>query len=203
MNSNYTLPIFKTIEDEEFERDKVPMTKSSVRHLSIVRLALSKDSVLYDIGSGTGSIAMEAAGLSDSIRVFAIEKKEEAVSLINRNKEKFNRSNVEIIFGNAPDDFVKEELPIPTHAFIGGSSGNMREILDYLRGLNPGMRIVTNAISLETISELTAIIKEFEKKEIIENLIIEQISVSRSKSVGEYHMMMGENPVYIVSFDFK
>ena len=89
--------IFPIIKDDEFERDKVPMTKSSVRHLSIIRLGLTNDSVLYDIGSGTGSIAIEAAGLSHNIKVIAIEKKEEAISLIEKNKVKFNRDNLRIV----------------------------------------------------------------------------------------------------------
>ncbi len=61
--------------DTEFLRDRVPMTKEEVRDVSICKLKLHKGAVFYDIGSGTGSIAVEAAGLSNDIRVFAIEKK--------------------------------------------------------------------------------------------------------------------------------
>ncbi len=196
--------IFPIIKDDEFERDKVPMTKSSVRHLSIIRLGLTNDSVLYDIGSGTGSIAIEAAGLSHNIKVIAIEKKEEAISLIEKNKVKFNRDNVHIVSGTAPGIMKDDDtLPVPTHAFIGGSSGNMRDIMECLYNKNPRIKIVCNAISLETVSELTSLIKEYEEDCRIEDLIIEGVSVSRSKSIGNYHMMMGENPVYIVSFSFR
>ena len=183
------------IEDDEFLRDKVPMTKSAVRHLSIARLKLTKDAVLYDVGSGTGSIAIEAAYLDDSIKVYAIEKKEEALNLIEANKEKFGRDNVHVIGGNAPESF--QGLETPTHAFIGGSSGNLESIIEELRNKNPKTRIVINAISLETISEITKLIREIST----EDLVIEQVMVSRSNEVGNYHLMKSENPVTIVSFN--
>ena len=91
------------IPDEAFIRGKVPMTKGEVRQVSLCSLRLQKDSVLYDIGSGTGSIAVEAAHLSKGIKVYAIEKKEEALALLAQNKEKFQVANMEIIRGMAPE----------------------------------------------------------------------------------------------------
>ena len=85
------------VPDEEFIRDKVPMTKEEVREVSICKLRLRENAVVYDIGSGTGSIAVEIAGLSDEIQVYAVERKPEAVSLIRQNKEKFMLENITVI----------------------------------------------------------------------------------------------------------
>lgn len=182
--------------DACFIRDKVPMTKEEVREISICKLNLYKGAVVYDIGSGTGSIAVETAGLSDDITVYAIEKKEEAVALIEKNKEKFALDNIYIVAQDAPGGL--ETLPVPTHAFIGGSGGKMKEILQKLYQKNPNMRIVINAISMETIAEMVEILKCFPVKE--EEVV--QIQVSRSRQAGAYHLMQAENPVWVCAFTF-
>ena len=183
--------------DGEFIRDNVPMTKEEVREVSICKLKLYEGAVVYDIGSGTGSIAVEIAGLSNEIKVFAVEYKEEAVSLIAQNKEKFELNNIEIVSGKAPDGL--EELPVPTHAFIGGSGGRMKEILSVLYQKNSQMRVVINSISMETICEIKEVLSTFS----IQNADVVQMQVSRAKSVGAYHLMQAENPVWICSFDFS
>ena len=127
------------------------MTKGEVRQVSLCSLRLQKDSVLYDIGSGTGSIAVEAAHLSKGIKVYAIEKKEEAVALLAQNKEKFQVANMEIIRGTAPE--ACNGLEEPTHVFIGGSGGHLMEILEVLAAKKRRIRVVMNAISLETVAE--------------------------------------------------
>ena len=182
--------------DTEFIRDKVPMTKEEVREVSICKLKLHKDSVVYDVGSGTGSIAVEIAKLLEDNTVFAIEKKEAACALIQQNKDKFMLDNIEVISGDAPE--VLRELPVATHAFIGGSGGKLKEILTVLYEKNPTMRIVINAISMETICEL----REVLELGYIKNTDVVQMQVSRSKQVGDYHLMQAENPVWICSFDF-
>lgn len=183
--------------DAEFIRDKVPMTKEEVREVSICKLKLHKQAVVYDVGSGSGSIAVEIARLSEDIKVFAIEQKEEAVSLIGRNTEKFGLENIEIIKKKAPEGL--SELPRPTHAFIGGSGGKMKEILSLLYQKNPNMRIVINAISMETICEIKEVLSLYpiEKEEVV------QIQLSRAKKAGSYHLMQAENPVWICAFSFK
>ena len=183
--------------DSEFIRDKVPMTKEEVREVSICKLRLNKDSIVYDIGSGTGSIAVEMAGLSDHIQVYAVERNDEAVNLIHKNKEKFALENIKVIKAEAPEGL--EKLPIPTHAFIGGTGKRMKEILDALYKRNSFMRIVINAVTLETLCELKEILGEYP----IVNEEFVQMQVARSKTVGSYHMMQAENPVWICAFDFN
>ena len=185
------------ISDGEFIRDKVPMTKEEVREVSICKLKLYQGAVVFDIGSGTGSIAMEMAGLSPDIQVYAIEQKKEAVSLIQQNKEKFQFENVTVVEAKAPEGF--QDLPRVTHAFIGGSGGNLKEILQALYEMNPNMRVVINAISMETICEIKEILTMYP----IENEEMVQIQVSRAKEVGKYHLMQAENPVWICAFNFR
>lgn len=185
------------ISDVNFIRDKVPMTKEEVREVSICKLKLYQGAIVFDIGSGTGSIAMEMAGLSTDIQIYAIEQKKEAVTLIWKNKEKFQLENVTVIEAKAPEGL--QDLPKATHAFIGGSGGNLKEILQVLYEMNPKMRVVINAISMETICEMKEILALYP----IENKEIVQMQVSRVKEVGKYHLMQAENPVWICAFEFR
>lgn len=183
-----------SINDNEFIRGSVPMTKSEVRTISISKLELNENSVLYDIGAGTGSVAVESALKLLNGKVYAIEKDNEAIELINKNKIKFGVDNLEIVSGTAPQ--VLENLSVPTHAFIGGSCGNLIEIIDLLFEKNNNINIVVNAIALNTLSELMNIISE---KNLRADIIC--VNVSKNKLVGNYQLMQGQNPVYIVKID--
>lgn len=181
------------IRDEEFLRGKAPMTKEEVRTVSLSKLRLAEDSVCYDVGAGTGSVSVEMALRAWNGEVYAIEKKEDALGLLKENRQKFAVDNLKIIPGTAPETMV--ELPVPTHAFIGGSSGNMNEIVKLLLEKNPKVRIVINCITLETVTEAMNAIRDFD----LTDVDIVQLGAARSKSIGRYHMMMGENPIYIIS----
>lgn len=180
--------------DGEFLRDKVPMTKEEVRSVSLSKLRLTRDAVVYDVGAGTGSVAVEMARMAVEGRVYAIEKKPEAVELIRRNRQKFAVPNLEVAEGPAPE--ACRDLPAPTHAFIGGSSGNLREILELLLEKNPHIRIVINCITLETVAEALSCISRLP----VEDVDIAQITVAKGKKAGAYHLMMGQNPVSVISF---
>lgn len=181
------------LDDDLFLRGKVPMTKSEVRSISLSKLRLHKDAVVWDVGAGTGSVSIEAARLAKDGVVYAIEKKDEAIDLLEQNKRKFGTDNLEIIKGLAPE--ALEGLPAPTHAFIGGSSGNLKEILEVLLEQNPGVRVVINAIALETVAEAMQCLKTM----AFTDVDIAQVSVAKGKKLGSYEMMMGQNPVYIFS----
>ena len=184
------------ISDEDFIRDKIPMTKEEVREVSICKLRLQENAVVYDIGSGTGSLAVEIAGLSDEIQVYAVEQKPEAVSLIRQNKEKFMLENITVIEAAAPEGLA--DLSVATHAFVGGSGGRLKEILAALRQINPRMRVVINAVTLETICEA----KEVMSTEKIAEEEVVQLQVTRAEKAGNYHLMRAENPVWICAFNF-
>ena len=179
--------------DEAFIRGKAPMTKEEVRCVSLGKLRLFEDSICYDVGAGTGSVSVEMALRVPDGKVYAIEKKPEAVELIRENKKKFALDHLEVVEGTAPE--AMEDLEAPTHAFIGGSSGNLREIVTSLIRKNPKVRMVINCITLETVTEVLTLIQE--KKLCCTDLV--QISAARSRNLGRYHMMMGENPIYVIT----
>lgn len=169
----------------------VPMTKSEVRAVCLSKLRLPDNAVCWDIGAGTGSVSIEMALQAYRGQVYAVERREDAVALLEENRRRFGAENLTIVPGLAPE--ACRGLPSPTHAFIGGSSGNMREIIELLLEKNPNVRIVATAISLESISELTSCIKEFNftGTEVI------SLTVARDKQAGSYHLMTGQNPIYL------
>ena len=182
------------ITDEAFIRGKIPMTKEEVRSISVSKMQLRRNSVVYDIGAGTGSVSIEMARMIPEGSVYAIERKEEAVALIRENQKKFQVPNVQIVHGKAPE--TMQGLEVPTHAFLGGTGGNMREIITKLRELNPQIRIVINCIALESLAEITVLLQELE----IKDAEITAVTIAKSKLLGHYHMMMGQNPVYVIAF---
>ena len=113
--------------------------------------------------------------------------------MIEENKRKFAADNVEVIEGLAPE--ALEELETPTHAFIGGSAGNLKEIMDVIYEKNPECRVVINTIALNTLVEVLSIVEEMEgyETEII------QLQSSFAKKVGKYQMMTAQNPIHIIS----
>jgi precorrin-6Y C5,15-methyltransferase (decarboxylating) len=90
------------------------------------------------------------------------------------------------------------ELPKPTHAFIGGSDGRLKDILRVLREQNPHVRVVVTAVSLETAAELTEIVNG---GETVDAEVV-CLQSSRARLVGRHHLMHAENPVYLASFTF-
>lgn len=187
--SNGETVVTHGLPDEAFERGDIPMTKSEVRSVSLSKLQLTREATVYDIGSGSGSVSVEAALVASGGRVYAVEMREEAVALTRRNAEKFHLANVETVPGKAPG--ALEALPPPTHAFIGGSAGNLREIVVCLLHKNPNVRIVANTVTVETLSELMQIAKEFDFYDVAE------LAVSKPRIAGRYHLMTAQNPVYI------
>ena len=190
ISSDYSL---RSIRDEEFVTGKAPMTKSEVRTVSVSKLNLKSNYTVYDIGAGTGSVSIEIAlKLREGI-LYAIEKDEEAALLIEKNIEKFKTYNIEIIKDIAPNGLDK--LPKPDAAFIGGSSGNMDEIINAMIRKNPYVNIVINTITLQSLNEAMSCMGKYK----LEDVEIINVSVSKSKKVGRYDMMTGQNPIYIIS----
>lgn len=182
------------LRDDAFTREKVPMTKEEVRALSICKLHLTAPAVVYDIGSGSGSVSVEMAGLDPSVKVFSIEGKADAYDLTCRNVEKFGFINVTTVRGTAPE--CLGSLPDPTHVFIGGSGGHLEEILAHLMNRKRTIRVVLNTVTLETLAEASRLMEKYE----LEGEIC-QVQVSRSRKAGAYHLMQGQNPVNIISFN--
>lgn len=175
--------------DEEFVRGDAPMTKSEVKALIVSKLRLNDESVVYDVGAGTGSVLVEMARVAVGGTVYAMEKDERTLSLIKLNRKKFGTLNVISVRGTAPDAMI--DLPRPSNAFIGGSSGNMREIIRSILDKSPAARIVISAIALETVGEIMDCIRDLDLEEETINM-----SVSRSRKIGGYHLMTAQNPAH-------
>ena len=180
-------------EDEDFLRAKVPMTKQEVRAVTLAKLRLSKSSVCWDVGAGTGSVSLEMANVCEDGFVYAIEKNEEACSLIEDNMKHLGISNVCLVRGLAPE--ALEDLPAPTHVFIGGSSGSMKPIMEKALEKNPCVRFVVNTVTVESLSDIMEAVKELPVGEAD----VVQLSAARGRKLGRYHLMTAQNPVFIVS----
>ena len=179
--------------DEAFQRGKVPMTKEEVRSLCITKLHLEDHHTLWDVGAGTGSVSIEGCFALPKGRVFAVERKAEAVALLEENKARFGLTNLHIVEGLAPE--ALEGLPAPDRVFLGGTAGNMEAILRLALEKNPKARFVVTAVTLETIGEA---VRCFETLNFTDVDIV-QIAATRTRRAGRYHLMDAQNPVWILS----
>ena len=188
------------MEDSAFLRSTegkpVPMTKQEVRAVALAKLRPTQDGCVYDIGAGTGSVTVEAALTARGGRVFAIEKQPQAVAQLKQNIEHFGLTNVTVVEGTAPE--ALDGLPAPDFVFVGGSSGNLGEILRLCLAKNKRARIVVTAITLETLSQLLETVRQLRTHGDFA-LDITQLSAARARELGagSMHLMTGQNPVYI------
>ena len=178
--------------DEAFERGDVPMTKQEVRAAVLAKLAVRPEDILWDVGAGTGSVSVELALAAPRGRVYAVECRPEGCALIKANREKFRTRNLVLVEGLAPD--ALSDLPAPDAVFIGGSKGSLAAILDAALDKNPDARICVSAIALETLS--AAVTALTAKGRTVQ---VSQIAVSRAKAVGGLHLMMAQNPIYLIT----
>ena len=181
------------VRDGMLTRAKVPMTKEEVRWVSVGRLAVQPRDTVWDVGAGTGAVTLELARKASDGAVYAVERKDEAIALLRENRQKLGGYNVHIVEGAAPE--ALEPLPAPDCVFVGGSGGAMRRILEIAREKNPAVRVVVNAIALETLHETQAALSALGFADVA----ITQLSAARGKAVGPYTMMTANNPVFILS----
>ena len=178
--------------DEAFERGDVPMTKQEVRAAVLAKLAVRPEDILWDVGAGTGSVSVELALAAPRGRVYAVECRPEGCALIKANREKFRTRNLVLVEGLAPA--ALSDLPAPDAVFIGGSKGSLAAIVDTALDKNPDARICVSAIALETLSAAVAALTA--KGRTVQ---VSQIAVSRAKAVGGLHLMMAQNPIYLIT----
>ena len=178
--------------DEAFERGDVPMTKQEVRAAVLAKLAVRPEDILWDVGAGTGSVSVELALAAPRGRVYAVECRPEGCALIKANREKFRTRNLVLVEGLATD--ALSDLPAPDAVFIGGSKGSLAAIVDAALDKNPDARICVSAIALETLSAAVAALTARGR-----TVQVSQIAVSRAKAVGGLHLMMAQNPIYLIT----
>jgi cobalt-precorrin-6B (C15)-methyltransferase len=182
------------INDEEFIRGDIPMTKQEVRILALAKANICTGAVVIDIGAGTGSFSIEAALQSQTGQVYAIEREPEGIELIVKNAAKFKVHNVNPILGRAPE--ALNGLPEADAIFVGGSGGQLKEILAVVAGLlKPGGRLVITAVTIETLSNTLAIMQAKT------SFTVEAfgVQVSRIRKVSASNMFEALNPIYIIT----
>ena len=176
------------IDDGAFLRGEVPMTKQEVRAAALSKLEVRDGAVYWDVGAGTGSVSVELALLAPRSPVYAVEYKGEACALIRANRERFG----ELAEGRAPEALA--DLPAPDGVFIGGSEGELLPILEAALGRNPAARFCVTAIAVETLGVAVAAFTQLGMSPQVT-----QITGARSRRAGERNLMLGQNPVWIVT----
>ncbi len=178
------------LSDEDFERDKTPMTKEEIRVLILHKMKLHPDDVVWDIGAGTGSVSIECARQVPFGTVYSAERNETAVKLIYKNKEKFSADNLFVYKGDAAE--TAKKLPEPDKVFIGGSGKEMSQILETIAAFPEKIKVVISAVTIETIAETNELLGKYDP-----DFDVIQATVGRGRKIGSYHIMDTNNPVMI------
>lgn len=178
--------------NSEFITGEVPITKEEVRAISIKKLELRNKNTFLDIGAGTGSVSVEVAYNYPNIDVTSIECNGKAIELINKNIEKFNLSNIEVLKGYAPLDIGNKVDSI----FIGGSGPNLEEILNWSKhNLNNGGTLVANFIIIDTFYKTLNLLRELK----FESIEATMLNVAKLDKLGKGDYFKPLNPIYIIS----
>lgn len=182
--------------DDAFIRGEVPMTKQEVRAAALAKLAVRPTDTLWDVGAGTGSVSVELALAAPRGHVYAVECAPDACALIRQNREKFHAYNLSLIEGTAPQALA--DLPAPAAVFIGGTKGSMTEVVDAALAKNPNARLCISAIALETLSAaIAALAAHGQAAEVT------QLAVSRTRPAGKLHLLMANNPIFLITGERK
>ncbi|NVM77059.1 precorrin-6Y C5,15-methyltransferase (decarboxylating) [Duganella sp. SG902] len=189
-------PVRFGLADAEFAQrqpDKGLITKQEVRAVSLARMRLRADSVVWDIGAGSGSVGLEAARLCPQGHVYAIEKNDADHAIAGQNHAAFGVSNYSLFLGKAPEQL--DAWPDPDAVFIGGSGGELATLISGIAArLRPQGTLVMNFVTLENLATATATLQALEGV----TWDVLQLQAARSKPILHMHRMAAENPVWIV-----
>ena len=183
------------IPDHLFEQlPGIPMSKRETRLLLLAHLQLRANSVLWDIGAGTGTVAVEAALLSPQGKVIAIERDEDVANLIRTNCDRFGVNNITVIEGSAPD--CLDNLPErPDCIFVEGGR-SLNEILQAAwHHLEPGGRIVVTAGNLESLYTASESFADLQ----VRNIDVVQSATNRLENRGVSQVFVAVDPVFVLS----
>ena len=177
--------------EADFSHARGMITRAEVRAVGLSQLRLRGASVIWDVGAGSGSIGIEAAGLAPGARVYAVERDEEQLSHLRANVEATDGSNIEIVAGEAPE--VLAGLPDPDRVIIGGHGGRLGEIAGVVRSrLRPGGRVVGHFATLDGVFIARATFGGWSPEVIA-------VNVARGVDAGKAVRLRAEDPVFIVS----
>ncbi len=189
-------PLIPYLPEEVFARrmpDRGLITKREIRLLSLAALHLVPDSVVWDVGAGCGSVAIEAGQVAYEGQVHAIEADPAGAALCRQNALALGADNVQVVEGLAPA--VLADLPRPDAVFVGGSKGRLPEILALsLERLSPGGRIVVNAVTLETVQAAYAF---FRQAALAAEVMV--VNIARGEPVGSSLRLGALNPIHVLA----
>ncbi len=189
------IPLMLGIPDHYYFHEKELITKQAVRATGLAMLGVAPDAVVWDMGAGCGSVAIEASHLAHEGRVYAIEKHPRRAAMIRENVRRIGAWLVETVMGEMPEALA--DLPDPDRVFIGGGLGtDTRPLAAACRRLKPGGRIVIHAVLLDTL---------FRAKEYLHahgwNYGITQLSASTTERLAGDMRLRAQNPVFIIWAD--
>ncbi len=189
-------PVLFGLTDDSFKQrkpDKGLITKREVRAVSLARMQLKTDSIVWDIGAGSGSVGLEAARLCHQGYVYAVEKNSADFAIATENAQQLNIHNYHLIHAKAPEDLEKWENP--DAVFMGGTGGELTTLIQLcLQRLKPNGWLVMNFVTLENLNTAVETLKTIEA-----SWDVVQIQASRSQPILHMNRMRAENPVWIVS----
>ncbi len=179
--------------DNYYHHQQGLITKSEIRAITLSKLRLLKDHVLWDLGAGSGSISIEASLLVPAGKVFALEKNPQRVRHIEINKGRFEVKNLEVVHAVLPAGLA--QLPPPDRIFIGGGGRDLQKIISAaatflkLDGL-----IVINTVLMQNVQAATETLETLDFK-----TSIVQVQISRSRNMPWGDRLEALNPVWIIS----
>ena len=184
------------LQDSDFHQrkpDKGLITKREVRAVSLAMMQLKNNSIVWDIGAGSGAVGLEAARLCYQGYVYAIEKNSADFEIASKNAEQLEVYNYHLINSKAP--LGLDDWPSPDAVFIGGTGGELAELIQLcLQRLTPDGWLVMNFVTIENLSTAVESLKNYNAR-----WNITQLQASRSQPILHMHRMKSENPVWVIS----
>jgi precorrin-6Y C5,15-methyltransferase (decarboxylating) len=181
------------VEDEEFASIKKLITKQEVRAVTLAKLQLQDDLIMWDIGAGSGSVSIEASNLMPNGKIYALERNPQYVVFLRDNLKKFVARNVKLVESFAPEGL--EDLPDPDRVFIGGSGGMLEEIIEAVdRRLKQDGMIVLNAVTLDTLTKAVEFLEDHGYA-----VEVTCVNIAKTRGLSEYKLFESQNPVYIIA----
>ena len=191
MKTSYIKEYYNNYNEDERTKSRHGSVEFTT-NMKYIRQYVPQGAKILDVGAGTGSVSVELALAALEGQVFAVECEPEACALIRDNKQKFSAWNLHLVEGRAPE--VLADLPAPDAVFIGGTKGGMEQIVDLALSKNENARICISAIALETLSSAIAALTKHGLE-----AGVAQIAVSRAKPAGKLHLLMANNPTFLIT----
>ena len=179
--------------DNWYDHQNGLITKAEVRAVTLSKLRLAPDHIMWDLGAGSGSISIEASLFVTRGKIFALEQKPDRIKQIKNNQKRFGVNNLEIIHSVLPGGL--DDLPVPDRVFIGGGGRDLEKIIkSACKHLKEGGIVVINTVLIQNIKSALDTLKQIGfQTEIV------QVQISRGCGMPWGERLEAQNPVWIIS----